>query len=542
MIFRQIHGLLILGPTIYLSVACTAKPETPFPPQEPAPTTIKLVDSGSRLDSSPASVLKKCRVILEELVPSPKSNTLEAYYATLPELLVKSRIVPVIYLSVPKQAADEHIRKIRTELTASKRKRRDIRSLVRRHRQDKPTLRKLFLRQGYLFEERPDIAREIVRELSLPDLFDEPEIYLYRNGEILTLTRRDEDYIDRDESRAKLLLNDRIALDRASLTHPLHLDLGEVRRATGAQRTKRQVVGEKAAWLNLVFPDGEKRSALVELEDGKTKVACITGDPETLVETRQRSDAFWKRHEKTIQSAYLILSERPRFDEPTDEAEDVQEDGKLRLAWYNAYWRRERTFKFREVEYEVFDRRGNSIPPQVCIDFVFDVWERASGTWFAMRDQRPRRTEGGIDFRAIPGLSRRYIPSILAFAAKEETPLISYDLPRSDWAPLRKHNHFAQTLAKHADAIREGDALIIHGLREEDMAEHYHAALVLETDPLTGMPMVMGDNQGRPHIGSLFQVMRRAPKRSIKHRLRLDPEKWDIYKAQLTNPDSGVPR
>ena len=60
------------------------------------------------------------------------------------------------------------------------------------------------------------------------------------------------------------------------------------------------------------------------------------------------------------------------------------------------------------------------------------------------------------------------------------------------------------------------------------------------TNPLTGIPMVMGDNQGRPHIGSLYQVMRRAPRRSVKHRLRLSPSKWNVYRAWLASPDSGV--
>jgi hypothetical protein len=48
--------------------------------------------------------------------------------------------------------------------------------------------------------------------------------------------------------------------------------------------------------------------------------------------------------------------------------------------------------------------------------------------------------------------------------------------------------------------------------------------LVLEADPLTGLPMVVADNAGRPRIRSLVTAMRSAPRRAVKHRLRLDTE------------------
>ena len=139
----------------------------------------------------------------------------------------------------------------------------------------------------------------------------------------------------------------------------------------------------------------------------------------------------------------------------------------------------------------------------------------------------------------ISGLFRRNIPSVLAFAEDEETPLSRYDIPRKDWVPLSRHRRFARNLSNHAHAIREGDALIIHGLREQDMEDHFHAVLVLATDPLTGIPMVVGDNQGRPRIGSLHLAMRAAPRRSIKHRLRLDINKAKQYIESLAKPDGG---
>ena len=42
-------------------------------------------------------------------------------------------------------------------------------------------------------------------------------------------------------------------------------------------------------------------------------------------------------------------------------------------------------------------------------------------------------------------------------------------------------------LTEQADHLRERDALIIHGLREQNMREHVHSVVVLATDPLTGV-------------------------------------------------------
>jgi hypothetical protein len=77
-------------------------------------------------------------------------------------------------------------------------------------------------------------------------------------------------------------------------------------------------------------------------------------------------------------------------------------------------------------------------------------------------------------------------------------------------------------VAREADAFREGDALIVHGLRLQDYRRHYHALLVIRTDPMTGVPMRIADNQGRPQFRTLENAMRAAPYRRIVHRLRLD--------------------
>ena len=172
---------------------------------------------------------------------------------------------------------------------------------------------------------------------------------------------------------------------------------------------------------------------------------------------------------------------------------------------------------------------GQSHSPQVCIDFIFDTWQRASGNWYKKRGTGPGRTEGFLNFRDFENLPRRHTSSLLIYAEDPETVLERFDFHRKDRVPYRRGAKFAAAIANNANQIQEGDLLVIHGLREEDMEDHYHTVLVLNTDPLTGMPTEVADNAGRPRIRSLSSAMRSAPRRSIKNRLRIN---WAWLKKQ----------
>jgi hypothetical protein len=471
--------------------------------------------------------VQECEARMASVIPSALASSASAYFDALPAVILETRITPVLYLAAPRPSADPSARAAHDALVASRSPVPALRALVHDLARDKPRLRDILLSQGYLFAEAPALARALSAELELKDLFDEPVVFLQRGGRIARLARGDPagaGYADGSGARTKLLVNDRVATDEASLASPLHLGLEDVRLATGAQRVVPRTIGERSAVVDLVMPDGWSARALVALEGTATAVACVAAEPAELARERAKAERFWKRHGEVEAAVESMVEERPGFDEPKDEAEDTQEDGELRQEWAKAYYAGERKFHYRELEYAVFDRRGRAAPPEVCIDFFFDVWERASGNWFRPRGSRPGRTAGYLDFSRLEGLVRRHIPSVLEYATRPGSPLLRYDIPALDQRPLRDREGLARGLARSAGQIREGDALVIHGLREEDEEEHYHAVLVLASDPLTGMPMVVADNSGRPRIRSLASAMASAPRRAVKHRLRLSPE------------------
>lgn len=504
-----------------LLAACTpaAPPEAGTPP----PGAPEAPDAAAR-DAGPApgTTPPACAALLAEVTGDPVAPGLEAYHAALPAILLETRVTPVLWLERPAGTADPRALTLARALAESRSPRPEVRRLVRKLRDDKALLRQVVLSDGYLFAETPALARALVAELRLHDLFDEEDIVVHGKAGRRHLRREGGDYFDEGGVRQGLLLNQRAALTEAELARPLHLDPGLVRARTGARLVRPLALAADRAAVRLVWPDGSAARALIALGDGDTEVVCVDMPDDRLARLEADAADFWQWIEELVETAGSMVAERPRFDEPRDEPEGEQEDGELRQLWKKAYYKGERDFMYREEEYRVFDRRGAPVPPQVCIDFIFDTLERAAGTWYARQGQRPRRSAGFLDFDAKEGLLRRQTPAVLAFAADGATPLARHDLPAGERAPFRRRERFAAMVATYGEHLQEGDVLVIHGIREQTMKEHYHAALVLETDPLAGFPTLLADNAGFPRIRNLAAVMTSAPRRTIKHRLRLD--------------------
>jgi len=460
------------------------------------------------------------RLTVEGQPPDPE---IAAYYAAVPRIVLRTKLVAVLYASLPAPSGDPRAVAIRSRVDAAgATAERVLRQELEAARGDRALIRAFLLRDGYLFCANPDLAVAMVKALELTDLFDDEIVFRDRGDGVERLRRTEDGYVDGNGARADLLLNDRLARTEAELSVPRHYDLRSVRAASGADRVTPTVVGGTRAAVRLKYASGWTAAAVLSRRGSRTEVSCIEGEPAEVEAERGKAETLRAWRDRVRGAAALMVAERPGFDEPSDELEGEQEDGALRSEWLKAYTKYQKQFRLRDAEYPVFDRRGNPVPPEVCIDFIFDTWERASGNWYEPRGRRPGRTVGFLDFGAFPGLWRRHIPSILEFAARGGPPLERYDLPRHDAVPLRTFGAMADALARNADAFSEGDILVIHGLREEDGEEHYHAVLVLDADPLTGLPMVVADNAGRPRIRSLVSAMRSAPRRAVKHRLRLD--------------------
>ncbi|MCA9639686.1 MAG: hypothetical protein KC492_03300, partial [Myxococcales bacterium] len=80
---------------------------------------------------------------------------------------------------------------------------------------------------------------------------------------------------------------------------------------------------------------------------------------------------------------------------------------------------------------------------------------------------------------------------------------------------------FFKLLEQRAE-LRQGDIVVLRGYAPWDMnhTEHSHSFFIYRTDPITGVPIRLVGNAGHPELRGWDREMGRAPRRSIRHRIR----------------------
>jgi hypothetical protein len=184
--------------------------------------------------------------------------------------------------------------------------------------------------------------------------------------------------------------------------------------------------------------------------------------------------------------------------------------------------------------------------PQVCVDFITDTLERASGTRWLDRGSGRARVQGQLDFNALSLSNRRSVSRFVDFADSHPHWFDVYRLLPEERVKFARRARFFQHLAEHADRYIPGDIVVIHGLRDDNEL-HYHSFFVYESDPVTGVPMLLAANAGRPRVRTWEAEMNNAPKRSIRMRVRprlewlesIIPANRNISSGNTDRPDTG---
>jgi hypothetical protein len=468
----------------------------------------------------------------EVVLPAADTPALRA------QLLGRTKSVPVLFLSRPEaDATDPAAAELRQLLEASPGY-ATFDTVVGKVRRSPPLARAVFLRDGYLYTENPELAA-LYGSLTLSLLFREPELRIVRGAQELRAQRLndgDYEYTSGDERgrRAKLLLFDRVGAASASMTPDRHLDVRGLSRELGFDELS--IVRATAERLAVEASYGALRvPMLLGTGGGKLSLICEAKGAE-----RERILAVRAQAVRAVQAQARLFSvikqqvdEALPFDEP--KTEDGQQDGKLRPEWRNAYLNGSSSFEFNGDRYAVFDAAGRPRPPQVCIDFVLDTFERASGTWWQSRDQGRQRVLGRLHFDD-PGLAnRRSVERFIEFARSHSEAFDVYEPAPEARVPLRNRLLFFAELYRSRAQFRRGDIVAILGPREDEKL-HYHSFLIVDADPLSGMPTELAANAGRPRIRSWEGEMQNAPRRSILARIRPRP----IWLDALLAPKTGV--
>ena len=513
-----------------LAFACSRKsePQRSAPPAKSAPPTRPSVAQAEGREAKKAAdeAARSCMERVVGLGGAPIHGPIDQ--GDTPrrrgELLARARAEPVLFLSAPAlvgrltPVAEQWRRALAERASWG-----SFEAMVRKFSKEPAVLRQIVLTDGYLYAEDPGLAVLYANYLTLQNLFREPILRLERGDARFSVVRKDAGYEFSDGpdrgKPARLLLFDRVWIDGQEPSPSRHVTVRRLADELGSDEIAIEKVSEQGISARIRYGQTWVPAAL-ELRDGRAYLGCeaVPADLRDRVESARGQRQRLRRAVEPLRAVIREqVDEALPFDEP--KTEDGQQDGKLRPEWRMAYRNGRTQYEFNGDRYWVFDRGGRPHVPQVCIDFIADTFERASGTWWRQRGETRERVVGRLDFDVLELENKRSVEQFVAFAAAHPQWFEVHTVPEAEKVPLRNRARFFGSLFQGREQYQTGDIVVIYGLRDDDKF-HYHSFFVYEVDPLTAMPTLVAANAGRPRIRTWEGEMQNAPKRSIQARIR----------------------
>jgi hypothetical protein len=499
-------------------------PESPRDLSKPEAPTTSPVSS----DADVAEASDACRRAIDRVLRAPGLPGAPALEKSRPLVLLYAKAEPVVFVekpSVDRTSSPEAVR-YRAMLEDTSSPWSTVQRLWTLF-SSKPDLgRSVLLRDGYLYAEKPELAFALVDLVSAQTLFSDDRIWIQRGERQLTAERTKAGnyvYVDGPErgERVRLLLFDRIGSGPPPV--PLHRDFRTLRARLGFDRAKVRHMTEGAIVADLRY-GSVWVPTLLSSQGAHLELRCDVASPET----RQKLAAFRGEREKKERlleplrkSMIEEVEDGLPFDEPLTEY--GQQDGRLRREWLRAYEAGKRGYEFQDDIYEVFNVNGRPLVPQVCVDFLFDSLERASGTHYRARGEPRGRVIGRLDFGTMANENMRRATSFIEYAQARPESFDVDLLPEHERVEFKYAQKFADYLVREADRFAPGDVVMIRGYTPWDKRNHlmhFHSFFVYESDPLTGQPIVLAGNPGKPLLQTWQFEAFRTPDRSIWYRVR----------------------
>jgi hypothetical protein len=458
---------------------------------------------------------------LRALPALPGTPRLEAARS---RILLSAKAEPVLFLEPPTPGScTQEVRGFRDDLLRGRSAAEAVWRVKGKIGRRREVARAVFLRDGYLYAETPGLGLALVEQVDLEDLFDAPELVILRGSARYRIEKRDSRYRyaegpDVDEP-ARLLLYDRVWATGEDPGPARHVSVRSLRATSGADEVLPERLTLQGILAKLRYGETWVPSVLA-LDGLEVSLGCevIPAGAAHAVSTVRRAGRERTRMvailRRTIDS---LADESLPFDEP--KTEEGQQDGKLRPEWLWAYENGRDEYEVNSDRYQVFDRRGRPRVPQVCIDFILDTLERASGRWWRPRSEPRERLTGKLNFEDLGLRGRRSVDRFLDFTEEHPEWFELYRLQPDERFPLARKPEFVAHIYQHRDRYRPGDIMVVYGLRDDEK-NHYHAFYIVDNDPLTGMPTLVASNAGRPRVRTWETEMRSAPKRSLVARVR----------------------
>jgi hypothetical protein len=479
------------------------------------------LERGAGVDFAAASALAEpsCEQRIAAVLAAPALPGAPELEAARAQVLSSAKAEPVLFVARPRLAPDARQDAVvyASRLARTRHPWDVLGQLLPVFQADPEAGRQTLLRDGYLYAETALLAYALYDRVRPEHLFSTDRIWIQR-GETLRWAVRDGagryGWEDAPAEPLQLILFDRVGSDEPP--PPLHRDLRSLRYRLHFERARVRRITREHLVADLRYGPELWVPSLLRTEGARLELECEAGAPDA---ERERA-ARHARALATLRQAMLDqIEEALPFEEPLTEI--GQQDGRLRFVWQWAYDGGRESYRFGPDHYPVFDASGRPRPPQVCIDFMLDSFERASGTWWRPRAEARGRIRGKLDF---DDHDRRALRSIQTFARFAES--------KPDWFELRSPEPAEQigigwleplteALLRSAGAYQSGDMVVVHGFTPWDARErHFHSFFIYETDPMSGFPLLVVGNAGRPTIRIWRIESNRTPKRQIVQRIR----------------------
>lgn len=507
--------------------APSATPAQRGPDEQPTdagkPPDLEADSSGADLVALNAAAKEQ----IDRVLATPGLPGAPGFEKNRAALVARAKSEPLVFVRKPEPDPNEkaYTRGLRINFERTDFSWRELKKLRSKHFGQPLMARQLVLKEGYLYSENPNRAFTLVSQIRPDHLFTDGEIWVHRGELVMQASRRDDNrfyFTDGPEKgkRVRLLHLDRVGT--GDLPKPLHRDFRSLRYRLFFERAKLRHITEEHIIADLRY--GEHWVPTLLKSDGARleRVAEIV-DPEkaeALEKERARLERLTRTVSKLRDAMRQQIDEALPFDEPKTEV--GQQDGMLRNLWRHAYLGGRDSFRFNEDKYFVFDRDGRPKPPQVCIDFMTDTFQRASGRWWKPKSDGTRElTDGKLDLSEYGRENLRRTQFFVQFARDHDEWFDVLTFPKYMRIELGYKRKFFSWLTKKADHFRPGDVILIRGLTPwDEVEEHTHSFFIYETDPLTGIPIAIAGNAGPANLWSWETEARRTPKRTIRTRIR----------------------
>jgi hypothetical protein len=496
------------------------------PPQPPEHSHVNPVHPslGRAPRVAKPSEYTRCLELRQAVARAPALPGTPELDAARPEIVARARTADVLFIERPEEKPQSpQVETLRTQLHRSHGPWPAFHQAYLKYRRNRAALRQVFLSDGYLYAERPDVAALLGNHVLLNHLFDGGDLVITRGEQTLHATKKGFDYVWTDGPElgkvAHLWLFDRVSRAGEAPSVAKHVSIERVREQAHCDRIEIERLTPQGALAQLVYDD-VRTPAVLTINGNALKLECqaVAPDVSERIEAartieRRRTQVMAKLRQAIADE----VAEGLPFDEP--KTEEGQQDGKLRHEWRDAYLQGRYTFTFNGDKYFVFGSKGQPRIPQVCVDFVVDTWERLAGTrWLGAGEGRGRHV-GRIDFNALDIENRRSVDRLIEFARNKPQWFDVLEYAEGDRVPFLDRKRFFKRLFDHRRDFQPGDVVAILGRRDDDRL-HYHSFIIVSDDPLTGMPTTVAANAGRPRVRSWEAEMQNAPKRSIIARIR----------------------